>query len=353
MWRGDWRAPEKPTHYEVRLQPMIEALKAEQLDVEPVVYFDESADVIRELLLGFDGVLVWINPLADGRDRSLVDAILREVAASGVWVSAHPDVIAKMGVKDVLYHTRGLGWGSDTDLYTSFADYCARFESRLARAGPRVLKPHRGNDGHGVMKVEATDQSRMLRVQHASDDRVEEMTPDMLAERLRSAFSNGGRIIDQAFHPNVSAGMVRCYMSMDRVVGFAEQRPRAEDASSERPAFGMNSSKAMHGPDMPALRDLREHMESEWVPGLQSLLGIQTTELPALWDADFLVRAAVQFVLNDLGCVIVSGSPGRWILLRLCLGVRAIVHSRVNFETALVRDGASQSTRTVYVLSVH
>ena len=117
MWRGDWRAPEKPTHYEVRLQPMIDALKAEQLDVEPVVYFDETADAIRERLLGFDGVLVWINPIADGRDRSRVDAILREIAASGVWVSAHPDVIAKMGVKDVLYHTRSLGWGSDTDLY--------------------------------------------------------------------------------------------------------------------------------------------------------------------------------------------------------------------------------------------
>ena len=34
--------------------------------------------------------------------------MLREVATAGVWVSAHPDVILKMGVKSVLYRTREL-----------------------------------------------------------------------------------------------------------------------------------------------------------------------------------------------------------------------------------------------------
>jgi hypothetical protein len=40
--------------------------------------------------------------------------MLRDLAARGVWVSAHPDVILKMGVEDVLYRTRHLGWGTDT-----------------------------------------------------------------------------------------------------------------------------------------------------------------------------------------------------------------------------------------------
>jgi hypothetical protein len=66
-----------------------------------------------------DGVLVWVNPLDDGKGRSRFDLLLRDVAAHGVWVSAHPDVILKMGVKEVLYRTRGLGWGTDTDLYVS------------------------------------------------------------------------------------------------------------------------------------------------------------------------------------------------------------------------------------------
>jgi hypothetical protein len=29
-------------------------------------------------------------------------------------------------------------------------------------------------------------------------------------------------------------------------------------------------------------------MEADWVPGLQRLLEIETSALPALWDADFL-----------------------------------------------------------------
>src|SRR5262245_59832038 len=44
-----------------------------------------------------DGVLVWINPIVDGRDRMDLNKVLADVAASGVFVSAHPDVIAKMG----------------------------------------------------------------------------------------------------------------------------------------------------------------------------------------------------------------------------------------------------------------
>ena len=44
-----------------------------------------------------DGVLVWVNPIAAGRSRAVLDQMLREVASGGVFVSAHPDVILKMG----------------------------------------------------------------------------------------------------------------------------------------------------------------------------------------------------------------------------------------------------------------
>jgi hypothetical protein len=37
----------------------------------------------------------WDNPIHEGRNRANLDALLREVAARGVWVSAHPDVILK------------------------------------------------------------------------------------------------------------------------------------------------------------------------------------------------------------------------------------------------------------------
>jgi hypothetical protein len=96
-----------------------------------------------------DAVLVWVNPVDAGRNRNALDDILRDVASAGLFVSAHPDVIAKMGVKAVLYRTRTLGWGTDTRYYETPAAFAAEFPALLAR-GARVLKPNRGNGGVGV-----------------------------------------------------------------------------------------------------------------------------------------------------------------------------------------------------------
>ena len=64
--------------------------------------------------------------------------MLREVAARGMWVSAHPDVMLKMGVKEVLHTTKHLGWGTDTHLYRTVDEFqdavSAPPRSRRARA---------------------------------------------------------------------------------------------------------------------------------------------------------------------------------------------------------------------------
>jgi hypothetical protein len=93
-------------------------------------------------------------PLDDGLTREKLDPMLREVASKGPWVSAHPDVILKMGVKEVLYHTKHLGWGTDTHLYRTAAEFRGGFPARLASGGARVLKQNRGNGGQGIWKVE-------------------------------------------------------------------------------------------------------------------------------------------------------------------------------------------------------
>jgi hypothetical protein len=74
--------------------------------------------------------MVWVNPLDDGRDRSRLDPMLRDVARAGVWVSAHPDVILKMGTKEVLFRTRDLSWDADTYLYETFETFQERFPSQ-------------------------------------------------------------------------------------------------------------------------------------------------------------------------------------------------------------------------------
>ena len=120
-----------------RLGPVFAALATVGVQAEPVLYCDEDRSLVRERLLGCDGVLVWVDPISDTGRRDVLDGLLREVAAGGSWVSAHPDVIEAMGTKEVLYRTRTLSWGTDTDRYRSWEEFRARFPVRLRAGRPR------------------------------------------------------------------------------------------------------------------------------------------------------------------------------------------------------------------------
>src|SRR5438270_8406559 len=143
LWRGNREARRAATPQNNRYHRVFEELAALGIHAEPAVYADDIADEVREQLLAVDGVLVWVDPIHGGQTRTVLDAMLREVATRGPWVSAHPDVILKMGVKEVLYRTRHLGWGSDTHLYRTTAEFEGAFRARLQSAGPRVLKHNR------------------------------------------------------------------------------------------------------------------------------------------------------------------------------------------------------------------
>ena len=139
VWRGDREARRTATPQNNRFYRVFEELAALGIDAEPAVYDDDIAEEVHEQLLAVDGVLVWVDPIHEGKTRTALDAILRYVAMRGPWVSAHPDVILKMGVKEVLHRTKHLGWGTDTHLYRTAAEFGAAFPSRLQSAGPRVL----------------------------------------------------------------------------------------------------------------------------------------------------------------------------------------------------------------------
>src|ERR1700675_676434 len=95
LWRGDEAARRSATPDTSRFKAVFAALADVGVDAEPVVYEDDVLDAVRAQLATLDGVLVWINPIKEGRNRANLDALLREVAARGVWVSAHPDVILR------------------------------------------------------------------------------------------------------------------------------------------------------------------------------------------------------------------------------------------------------------------
>ena len=129
---------------EGRLHRIFEAIGALGVAVEPIVFSEGMAEQVRRQLLSLDGVLVWVDPIVRGLDRALLDGLLRDVAAAGVFVSAHPDVILKMGTKEVLVQTRDMEWGTDTQLYRTVDELSQRLPV-LLRSGPRVLKQLRGN----------------------------------------------------------------------------------------------------------------------------------------------------------------------------------------------------------------
>jgi hypothetical protein len=300
LWRGD-PTLSPPAPEDTRLASIFAALAARGVVAEPVIYADEIAHAARERLLGFDGVMVWVDPISvdEGKDRSVLDPILCQLAARGVWVSTHPDIIMKMGVKEVLHRTQALGWGVDTDLYSSAGDFFERFPARLAASGPRVLKQNRGNGGQGVWKVEVVEQgadrqadATLVRVLEARRGSAEETLPlgEFMA-RCRRYFANAGRMIDQAFQPRLPDGMIRCYMSQGDVAGFGHQLIKALIAPpppGSDPSLAEPGPRIMHPPDAPPFQALRARVEAEWAPAMSELMEIDADDLPALWDADFL-----------------------------------------------------------------
>jgi hypothetical protein len=253
---------------------------------EPVIYSDESVETVRWQLLDLDGVLVWVNPIEHGLDRSQLDPLLREVARAGVWVSAHPDVILRMGTKEVLIDTASMGWGTDTRIYRTAAELRDRLPARLAEADrPLVLKQHRGMGGAGVWKIEQRDSNSIV-AQHASGAAAPEvMALDDFLDRCEDYFAGTGLMVEQPYQARLAEGMIRAYMTQDRVVGFAHQYPRGlmPPGDNNRP-----TSKTFDPATTPEYGALRERLESEWVPEMQSILGLDRSALPVIWDADFL-----------------------------------------------------------------
>jgi hypothetical protein len=287
LWRREWDPPgvAGPNVDECKLRGVFAAFAEIGVEAEPVVYSDDEIEAVRDQLLELDGVLVWVNPIEKGFDRSRLDPLLREVADAGVFVSAHPDVVLRMGTKEVLVETRSMSWGADTRLYRTSADFRAEFPKRLAERGSLVLKQHRGMGGQGVWKVERLN-DETVQAQHAAGGaEPERVALGAFLDRCELYFSGSGLIVEQPFQPRLPEGMIRAYLTHDRVVGFTHQYPRGLlPPGIEVPS----SSKVFEPPDAPVYEGIRTRVETEWVPELQRILGLETHQLPVIWDLDFL-----------------------------------------------------------------
>lgn len=324
VYPGDCEVRRLATPENNRHAALFAAFAALGVQAHPAVYNRAQANDLREQLLHMDGALVWVNPIEAGESREPLDAVLREVAAAGVFVSTHPDVIMKLGTKDVLVDTRGMGWGSDVHRLDTLAQLRAEVGSRVLSGAARVLKQWRGHSGIGVWRVQRLDREHpfgsrsQVRVRHAQRGSTESaMTFDEFVALMEPYFENGGHMIDQAWQPRMTEGMVRCYLVEGRVAGFGLQAVNAlypmpvGTASGSAPA---PSSRLYYAADLPHLQSLKRRLEDDWVPDLRHRLGIAHDGLPLLWDCDFLPGEATGsdeegFVLCEINVSSVAPFP--------------------------------------------
>lgn len=285
-----------------RFADLFGAFAAQGIHAEPAVYRDDFCAEVHDQLMQVDAVLVWVNPIQDGRNRSVLDAMLREVAAAGIFVSAHPDVILKLGTKEILYRTRDIGWGCDTHLYSSMGHMRQELPARLANGKARVLKQYRGNGGIGVWKVQLSAEhgnggppqpETIIRVRHAKRGCTEEeITVSEFFARCEEYFLGEGRMIDQECQERLTDGMIRCYLVHEKVAGFGHQAINAlfPAPSGEPPTDAPQPGPRLyHPPTKAEFQALKNKLEHEWIPAVQQLLEIDTESLPILWDCDFLL----------------------------------------------------------------
>lgn len=310
LYPGDRAARDRADPAASRFAALFEALATAGVHAEPAVYHDDFAAEVMAQLRGMQAVLVWCNPIEDGRRRDRLDALLREVAQTGVLVSAHPEAIQLLGTKDVLFETRDLPFGSDVHRIDGLAQLEAELPQRL-RKGARVLKQHRGHSGIGVWRVEASDDGALV-VQHAQRGSTpQRMDMSTLKATLAHYFEPdcGGHMIDQAWQPRLPEGMVRAYMVEDRVTGFGVQ-----DVNALHPDAPLPGPRLYHGPDLPAFQALKVALESGWITLLRERVGLSRDLLPLLWDCDFMLGedtagGAQRFVLCEINVSSVSPFP--------------------------------------------
>jgi hypothetical protein len=200
----------------------------------------------------------------------------------------------RLGTKEVLYSTRRMPWRSNIRRYSSVDSMRAELPESL-KGGPRVLKQMRGQSGEGIWKVslKASTQPPLLAVRHARRGSAEALLSlDDFLVLCRPYFAHAGAMIDQAYQPRLHEGMIRCYLVGNKVAGFGEQLinalypPPTGQAESEAPQPG---PRHYFPADRQDFQLLKLALERDWIAQMCEILELEQKDLPALWDADFML----------------------------------------------------------------
>jgi len=277
---------------EEKYKDLASSFSSHGFNVKSVLYNDDLADKLSIDLLKFSAVLVWVNPIEQGKDRKKLDSLLVAISEKSCFVSTHPGIIIKMGTKDILFKTKDMDWGGDIKIYTTYEDFVTRFHASLRGSGVRVLKQYRGNGGNGVYKIIYKSAGAVTLIHAVASNEERTMALSEFNTAFKPFFSNNGLLIDQEWNENTINGMVRCYLSGTKVAGFGYQEINAlYELNNNFTETHFPPSKRYYFTENCGLfSDLKEIMETRWVPQLQNNLSIKEEMMPVIWDADFFIN---------------------------------------------------------------
>ena len=303
---------------EEKYKDLASAFLSAGFKVQSVLYKDEIRERLFDNLLHFDAVLVWVNPVEQGKDRKHLDALLARLAEKGCLVSAHPETIIKMGTKEVLFRTKDMDWGGNIKLHSNYEDFEAQFPSSLEQSGVKIMKQYRGNGGNGVFKITCALSGNELTIvpaQRGAEAKL--LSINEFFNQFRPYFENGGMLIEQEWNSNHQNGMVRCYLCGGKVAGFGYQEINAlyEISTPKGTLHLPPSTRYYFSENCGLFADLRAVMETTWVPQLQKIGSIPYDLLPVIWDADFFINevnsptAVGKYTLCEINVSSVSPFP--------------------------------------------
>jgi hypothetical protein len=269
----------------------------ESVDAIDFINDKAKAKQLETELERFSAALSWVNPkerTERGADNLDLDDVLLSIAQKGVFVSTHPEVILKIGTKEVLYSTRNMDWGGDIELYSDYEDFEKRFISSLDSSSVRILKQYRGESGRGIFKVRLKDfENKTVSVVHAVSANEEQLfSKDEFHQEFKKYFENGGLLVNQQWAKGITNGMVRCYLTGTKISGFGYQESVALCPQSDEPDAEIRptSRRFYFSEDCGLFQDLQKIMEEKWVPQLQQIHAISDESMPLLWDVDFFIN---------------------------------------------------------------
>jgi len=284
--------------------------------VKIIFYTVEEHDKFFEVVAGFDGIIIRINPgqiTANGGSQQKFDDDMMKLAAKvPVWPT--PETMSKMGAKDALCQIKHMDFGlEDTFGYYSPEDISKDLRKTVAFQ-PRVVKQNRGSAGEGIWIIklksenycktfgerEAAD-DEVLILKEANDNHIEEHTVGEFLDfcvngrtdksgtwtskgtgkYFEGGWEAGGQMVDQRFLPRIDEGEAR-FVMIGAELNRVEHYVYIGGVGGET----ITTIYKPGAPDFP-YADLQKKLQDE-IPVYLKALGLADDQLPLLWAADMI-----------------------------------------------------------------